>query len=109
MPAEQDTLQEVFGIEREIDVRLAAERQRVAQWLERSRQEIEQAKRSELATLTAQAAQDEATAQQAARDKAAAILRQATAAAERVRALDDARLQPVVRQHLAAILPGGAT
>jgi glutathione S-transferase len=108
MPAEQDTLQEVFGIEREINSKLAAERQQVDQWLERTRSEIERATQSEIARLRARAAQDEKAANEAARDKAAESLRLAAAAAERVGGLDNAQLAPIVRQHLAAIMPGNA-
>jgi hypothetical protein len=109
MPAEQDTLQEVFGLEREISSKLDAERQRADQWLEGARRDIEQGRLSEIARLKARTVQDEAAAQQAARDKAAEILRRATSAAARVAALETEQLVPIVRQHLAAIMPGSAT
>ena len=106
MPAQQDTLQEVFGVEREISGKLAAERQRAEAWLAQAREETLQARLAELERLRVRTAQEEAVATQAAQDRAAGILRQARAALERVRVLDDAQLAPIVRQRLAAILPG---
>lgn len=108
MPAQQDTLQEVFGVEREISGKLAVERQQAEEWLARARQEAGQAKQAELEQLRAHTAEQEAAAAQAAEDQARAIVRQGNAALQRVRALDDAQLAPLVRQRLAAILPGSA-
>lgn len=107
MGTEQDTLHEVFGVEREISGTLAAERQKVDEWLDRARREIEQWKTSEIAALKASAAREEDTARRAAREQGEATLARATSAADRVRGLADAELAPLVRRQLAALLPGG--
>ncbi len=107
MPEEPDTLQEVFGVEQEISGKLAAERAQANQWLDRTRHEIEQATQSELARLKASAAQDEEAAARTVRERTAATLAQARTAIARANTLEDAALMPVVRQRLAAILPGG--
>ena len=103
-----DILSDVLATEREIGAKLDAERQAAQHWLECTREEIEQAKRSELAALKASALRDEAAAGKAAQDKATAILQQARAAAERIRRLEDARLVPIVRQRVLVVAPGNA-
>jgi hypothetical protein len=108
MRTEKDTLQQVFGVEQEISRKLAAERQLVDQWLDRTRREIEQAKLSEIAALQARTAQDEEAAGKAASERAAELLQQASAAAERVRGLADSYLTPIVEQRLAGLVPGNA-
>jgi hypothetical protein len=105
---DQDTLGEVLGIEREISKKLDAEKEQARLWLESARHEIEQAKLSEIARLNAGAAQDDEAAAKAARDKAAGILQQATTGCERIRGLEDVALRPIIREHLAAIIPGNA-
>jgi hypothetical protein len=101
-----DILSEVLAAEREIGAKLDAERQEARQWLELTRGEIEQGKLSELAALKASAAREEEAAKIAARDKAAAILQEAGAEAERIRRIEDARLIPLVRQHVRLIAGG---
>lgn len=103
-----DVLSEILAVEREIRAKLEAERQAVRQWLERTGGEIEQAKVSELTALKASAVREEEAAKKAAHDKAAAILQQAGAEAERIPGLEDARLIPIVRQHVALIARGRA-
>jgi hypothetical protein len=104
----EDVLSEILAVEREIGIKLDAERQAARQWLERTRGEIEQAKLSELAALRASAASEEEAAKRAAQNQAAAILQQAGAEAERIRGLEDARLIPIVRQHVLLIAGGRA-
>lgn len=104
----EDVLSEILAVEREIGIKLDAERQAAQQWLERTRGEIEQAKLSALAALRASAASEEEAAKRAGHDKAAAILQQAGAEAERIRGLEDARLIPIVRQHVLLIAGGRA-
>jgi Skp family chaperone for outer membrane proteins len=103
-----DVLSEVLAVEREIDAKLDAERQAARQWLERTRSEIEQAKMSELTALKASATREQEAAKMAAHNKAAAILQQAGTEAERIRRLEDARLIPIVRQHVLLIARGRA-
>lgn len=101
-------LSEVLAVEREIGAKLDAERQAARQWLERTRDEIEQAKLSELTALKVSGAREEEAAKMAAHDKAAAILQRAGAGAERIRRLEDARLIPIVRQRVLLIARGRA-
>jgi Skp family chaperone for outer membrane proteins len=103
-----DILTEVLAVEREISAKLDAERQAARQWLEHTRGEIEQAKLSDLTALKTSAAREEEAAKMAAHDKAAAILQQAGAEAERIRRLEDARLISIVRQHVLLIAGGRA-
>jgi len=103
---EQNTLREVFDVEREISVALAAERQKADEWLERARREIDQWKTSEIEALKASAAREQDAAEKAARDQAAATLARTKSAADRVRGLTDAELAPLIRRQLAALLPG---
>jgi len=104
--SEQDTLQEVFGVEREISATLAAERRKAGEWLERARSDIEQWRLSEIAALRASAAREQDAAQQAAREQAASTIARAESAAKCRRALTDAELAPLVQRQLAALLPG---
>lgn len=106
MGTERNTLQEVFGVEREISGMLAAERKKADEWLERARREIDQWTTSEIAALKTSAARDQEAAREVARERAAATLAQAMSATDRVRGLPDAQLAPLVRRHLAALLPG---
>jgi len=103
-----DILSEILAVEREINAKLDAEHQAVRQWLERTRGEIEQTKLSELTALQASVAREEESAKIAAQDKAAAILQQARTSADRMHHLDDARLIPIVRQHVGIIVRGCA-
>ena len=103
-----DVLSEVLAVEREIGAKLDAERQAARQWLERTRGEIEQAKLSELTALKVSAVREEEAAKMAGHDEAASILQQAGTEAERIRRLEDARLIPIVRQHVLLIARGRA-
>ena len=103
-----DVLSEVLAVEREIGAKLDAERQAAREWLERTRVEIEQAKLSGLAALKASAASEEEAAKTASRDNAVAILQRARAEAERICGLEDARLLPIVCQHVLRIVRGRA-
>jgi len=103
-----DVLSEVLAVEREIGAKLDAERQAARQWLEHTRSEIEQEKVSELTALKASATREEEAAKMAAHDKAAAIVQQAGTEAERIRRFEDARLIPIVRQHVLLIARGRA-
>jgi len=106
---DEDILSEVLAVEREIGVKLDADRQAAREWLDRTRSEIEQAKLSEITALKASVAREEEAAKTAAHDKAAAILQQARTEAERIRRLEDALLIPIVRQHVLGIAQGRAT
>lgn len=103
---QQDTLSEILEVEQEIMAMLNAERKRADQWLERTKLKIEQAKQSDLARLAESVAKSEPVAKKAAQDKAAAIVRQAQSLAVHIDRIEEDRLKQVVRQHIAAIIPG---
>lgn len=103
---QQDTLSEILEVEKEIKAMLDAERKRADQWLERMKLEIEQATQSELARLKDSVAQSEPVAKKAAEEKAAAIVQQARSRAEHIERIEEDRLTQIVRQSIAAIIPG---
>lgn len=102
----QSTLAEILGVEKDIRVRLDAERKQADRWLENARRDLEQQHRESLAQVESAVAARRAAALQAARDRAAADVESAVAAAARVAELDDDVLRPMVRRHLAFLLPG---
>jgi hypothetical protein len=102
---EQSTLTEVLDVERQIKEQLVVERDKAQRWLEQANCESDAATQAELAQLAQSRAVGAQAAKQAAAVKAAAIVQQAQAAAERIERLDDRYLQPIVWQHLAEIIP----
>ena len=103
---EQDTLTEILGIEKVIRDRLDAEREQATAWREQARSTIQQAHQAELERLREAALQHEVAAKQAAGERAAAIVREATTAAAAIERFQDDDLRPYVRQHIASIAPG---
>ena len=104
---EQSTLAEILGVEKEIRVQLDAEREQASRWLENARREIEQAHQAALAQLQADAEHRREAALQAAHDRASAIIRGAEAAASTQALISDDELRPLLRTHLAVLVPGG--
>ena len=102
---QQSTLAEILGVEQELRAQLDTEREQASRWLEQQRREIDLAHAARLAQLQAEAGQRREDALAAARESAAAIVRDAEAAAAAQSAVDDEHLRPLVRRHLAAILP----
>lgn len=102
---QQGTLAEILGVEQELRAQLDAEREKASHWLEQQRREIDLAHAVRLAQLRAEAGQQRETKLDAARDSAAAAVRDAVAAAAAQSAVGDEQLRPLVRRHLAAILP----
>jgi hypothetical protein len=103
---EQDTLTAILGVEKEIRDKLDAEREQAGKWLEHARCEIEQAHQAALAQLREAAGQGESAAKQAAGDKAAGIVLEATTAAREIDRFQDDDLRRFVRRHIACIAPG---
>lgn len=103
-----DPLQDILALERDIAVRLDAERTKAAHWLEQATREIDEAAQADAARLKASAAAEEAAAQAAAVEQAAAIVQQAHALAARAEQPGEDRLAPIVWKHLVAIVPGTA-
>jgi hypothetical protein len=102
-------LEDVLTVEREIAELLGNERTKAAQWLEEQKRDIDAAAQTELAHIEQNAHGGEETARRAAAANAAAIVERARAFAARIDALEDARLAPLVLEHLSFILPGAPT
>lgn len=105
---QQDTLAEILRVEKELRQQLDDERARAAAWLAETYREAEAAHGRELEALEATGATGESASAQAASDEAEQLLQQAESAAGLAGRLRPEDLGPLVRRHLAAILPGGA-
>lgn len=103
---ETGTLEDVLAVERELAERVGSERRNAARWLEEEKREIDETAQSELARIQREAQENENAAKNAARANAAAIVERSIALAASLEALDDAHLKPIVRKHLAGIVPG---
>ena len=102
---EQSTLAEILGVEKEIRAQLDAEREQASRWLEQQRREIDLAHAARVSQLQAAAGQRRELVLAAARERGAAAARDTEAAAAAQSAVGDEQLRPLVRRHLAAILP----
>lgn len=102
---EQGTLKEVLEVERNISELLEKETARVRQWLEERQAAIEEDKLMAMADLEASAARQREEARASAEHEATRIVQEARSAADRSMSLDDAHLRPIVRHHIARILP----
>lgn len=102
---QQSTLAEILGVERELRAQLDAEREQASRWLEQQRREVDLAHAARLSQLQAEAGQRRELALAAAREHAAALVGAAEAAAAARSATGDGHMRPLVRRHLAAILP----
>ena len=102
---QQSTLAEILGVEQELRAQLDAEREQASRWLEQQRREIDLAHAARLAQLQAEAGQRREFALAGARERAAAAVRDAEAAAAAQSVAGDEPLRLLVRRHLAAILP----
>lgn len=100
------SLDDVLAVERELAELMAAERGKAARWLEERRGEIASAAKAEHARIEQSVREQEAAAGNAAAGEAAVLVEQSRALARRIEALDDTRLGPIVRKHLAGIVPG---
>jgi F0F1-type ATP synthase membrane subunit b/b' len=105
---EQSTLSEILGVEQQIRARLDAEREQASQWLENARRDIERSYEAALARARADARQRQEAALQAARDRVAAAIRDAESVAAAQSIISDDALRPLVRRHLAELLPEDA-
>ena len=102
---QQSTLAEILGVEQELRAQLDAEREQASRWLEQQRREIDLAHAARVSQLQAEAGQRRELALAAARERAAATARDTEATAAAQSAVGDGHMRPLVRRHLAAILP----
>jgi hypothetical protein len=105
---QQDTLAEILRVEKELREQLDDEQARAAAWLAETRRRADAAHASALESLTAAGATGESASVRAARDEAGRLVAEARQAARLAGQMRPEDLQPLVRRHLAAILPGGA-
>jgi len=104
--SQSELLEDILALERETAETVGAERSKAARWLEETVRAIDSAAEAERARLNEVAAQDEASAEKSAAEKAAGIVEQAKSLATRIEGLDDARLRPIVSKQIAPIVPG---
>ena len=104
--AEAGPLESVLAVERELAELIGSERRKAAQWLEERKREIDETAKAELVRLQHDAQENEEAAKKAGAEHAAAIVEQSRTLAGRLETLDDDRLRPIVRKHLAWIVPG---
>ena len=102
---DQSTLAEILGVEKDIRAQLDAEHERASRWLEDARREIEQAHEARLAQLQAEMRQRREAALLAAQERALALVEHAEAVASRQALASDGDLRPLVRRHLAILVP----
>ena len=105
VPKKPDLLDEIFVVEQQSAAQLDAERSKAILWLEQTAKEIDRTSQTEIEQLKSRAEENEAAAKAAASKKAAGIVESAKALAARIDALKDETLRPIVRQHIACIVP----
>ena len=105
---DQSTLAEILGVEKDIRAQLDAEHEQASRWLENARREIERDHEARLGQLQAELQQRREAALLAARDRASALVKHAEVVASRQALAGDDDLRPLVRRHLATLLPEAA-
>ncbi len=104
---EQDILAEIFAAEKEVQERLAAEQRSSEELLVRVKREIAEQLAAAEEGLKAESEKVLADAREDAGKRAAALLEEAAAQAERLDRISDEALQEVVAKGLTSILPEG--
>lgn len=102
---EQGTLEEVLEVEKEIEKLLDNETAKAQQWLEQRKKQIEEERHSAITELESTVARRKEVAKTNAEAKATRIVDQATSVACRVDAMSDDRLNQIIWEHMASILP----
>ena len=102
----KDILGAIIDVEREIQERLAAEKQRAGTMLAGLRQELAGEAGREEERLAAARRNAESVARAEAQEWAAAIARSAATRAERLAGLDEGTLERCIMRHLVRIMPG---
>lgn len=102
---EKDILSRVIEVEKEIQERLRAEKERSVEWLEKVKREAEEAVASDEERLKESFENAKVCSAAGADRKAAEILRKAAEEEERISAISDETLGRIIMKHLALILP----
>lgn len=103
---EKDTLAAIVDVEKEVRELQEAEQTKAGEWLARVRREAEEELAREERGLEEALRDALARASSEAERKAAALVEEAEAKAERLGRLDDESLRVIVARHLAGLLPG---
>lgn len=99
------TLEEIVAVEREIQSRLAEERDRAAAWLAAERQEISRSGEARIAAARREFRQQLAAAESEAGQEVNDLLHRAESYAARLHDLTEAELRELVGRHLGRLLP----
>jgi vacuolar-type H+-ATPase subunit H len=102
---EKDILSKVIGVEKEIQERLMAEKERSLEWLEKVKKEAEEAVIAEERRLKESFEAAKSGSRAEAEKRAAEILRNAEAEAERISGISDESLGRIMMRHITVILP----
>lgn len=102
---DQSTLAQILGVEKDIRAQLDAEHERASRWLETARREIEQAHEARRVQLQAEMQRRREAALHAAQKRASALVMRAEAAASLQALASEDELRPLVRRHLAILVP----
>ena len=105
---DDELLADILAAEHDIRLQIESLEQQTAARLASFRQEFEQLLAAEAEALQAELELDRARAGQAAEEEAQGVLAEARAYAGRLKNLDNAQLERVVRHHLPRIYPEGA-
>jgi hypothetical protein len=102
---EKDILSRVIGVEKEIQERLIAEKEKSVEWLEKVRREAEEEVAAAEVKLKESLEKEKICAVADAEREAAEILRRASEEEERISSISDEALRRVIMKYIALILP----
>ncbi len=102
---EKDILSKVIGVEKEIQERLMAEKEKSVEWLEQVRKESEESVSRERDALRESFESAKVHSRADAEKRAAEIIGKAKEEAERISQIGDETLRRVLLRHISAILP----
>ena len=103
---EKDILSQVIEAEKEIQQCLELEKIKVREWLERVKKECDEELVCEEKKIKGSLEKSKEDAAKEAEIKAAGIVREATAAAERLGQMNTKTLSNIIAKHIDRILPG---
>ncbi len=102
---EKDILSKVIGVEKEIQERLMAEKEKSLEWLEKVKKESEEAVSAEEQRLNGSFEETKRNSMTDAEKAAAEMLKAADVEAERISGISDETLGLIVIKHVRFILP----
>lgn len=102
----QETISEIIAVEKEIQARIGAEKDKIDQWLRAQEAEIAGQLELGLASLRQAQAEEEARLRARIDEENAALLAAAAREAKSCLNLAPSKLEDLIGRHLSAILPG---